>query len=356
MNIFFLQEDLPKYREDFFYRLERLLFHHKNKLAVLYTGRCEFGNSYTFVKNYTKFRILFCIFSSRKNDTIVVIPSNIRKPFFILLSLTCFLLNIEIVHYGHLRSGRLKLKWIFYLRMMYNRLSSSLLFYTDKEIERYKKNKLGCLLSNSRPSYALQNGINIDPIRNLRAEYDAGTRNDILYIGRLTSKSNIRELTRAFAKLNMGNVRLKIIGDGELKNDIETDIRSFGVADRVDFYGAINCEKYISKIANSCRISVYPGDVGLSLNHALSYGIPTIIHSNRSAHMPEVDMFEDSWKVLMFEKNNHEDMIVTIKKAFSDFDSLNAISLEAIQQAEFYNTSVMADRFIEMLEDLNNIR
>ena len=56
---------------------------------------------------------------------------------------------------------------------------------------------------------------------------------------------------------------------------------------------------------------------------------------------------KDNWKVLMFEKNNPEDMILTIKKALGDFDSLNAIALEAIQLAEDYNTSVMADRFYQ---------
>ena len=46
---------------------------------------------------------------------------------------------------------------------------------------------------------------------------------------------------------------------------------------------------------------------------------------------------------------------MTIKKALGDFDSLNAIALEAIQLAEDYNTRVMADRFIKMFEDLKKL-
>ena len=38
------------------------------------------------------------------------------------------------------------------------------------------------------------------------------------------------------------------------------------------------------------RIFVYPGEVGLSLIHAMAYGLPCLVHSDRLKHMPEISI------------------------------------------------------------------
>ena len=63
-------------------------------------------------------------------------------------------------------------------------------------------------------------------------------------------------------------------------------------------------EPDIAQIANRCRLFVYPGGVGLSLIHAMAYGLPSIIHDDRWRHMPEIAAFQDGRTGRTFERED----------------------------------------------------
>ena len=63
-------------------------------------------------------------------------------------------------------------------------------------------------------------------------------------------------------------------------------------------------EEEISKLYNFCRCFVYPGEVGLSIIHAMSYGLPAIIHNNINHHNPEHAAFTNEVNGLVFDENN----------------------------------------------------
>ena len=78
--------------------------------------------------------------------------------------------------------------------------------------------------------------------------------------------------------------------------------------------------KVISNLFNNCRCFVYPGEVGLSIIHAMSYGLPAIIHNNRIHHNPEHSAFTNKLNGLYFEENDERSLSFMMDKLYSSTD------------------------------------
>jgi glycosyltransferase involved in cell wall biosynthesis len=229
------------------------------------------------------------------------------------------------------------------------RFSDALLFYTDQEVTEYSS-RVASL--ESRTVLALNNGLNTSRIAKLRRSYDAQDRlKSILFIGRLTKKSNIQLLVGAMASPLLSDARLQIIGDGELRYDIQEMIEALGISDRITLHGSLLCEEFIAEIANLCRVFVYPGEVGLSLIHAMAYGLPAVVHSDRWGHMPEIAAFENGVTGLQFEKDNRESLIVNLVKLLDDVHLLNRQSISSVSTvSSSFNVQDMVLRFKQLVE------
>lgn len=60
----------------------------------------------------------------------------------------------------------------------------------------------------------------------------------------------------------------------------------------IRFLGRMDDER-LAPYALLSHLFFYPGDVGLSLHHAFAYGLPAVIHSDSTWHMPECEIFQD---------------------------------------------------------------
>src|SRR5690606_32831442 len=98
-------------------------------------------------------------------------------------------------------------------------------------------------------------------------------------------------LLKALAEPILKDVHLNIIGDGPERSTLEGLASELGVQAQIIWHGGITNEGEIARIANKCRLFVYPGAVGLSLLHAMAYGLPSIIHDDRWRQGPEVAAF-----------------------------------------------------------------
>src|SRR5690606_35591262 len=116
---------------------------------------------------------------------------------------------------------------------------------------------------------ALNNGVDVEPIQALRKPYSAERGREILFIGRLTAKAELPLLLEALALDRLRGAHLHVIGDGAMRGSLEEHARRLGIDERISWHGGTTDEKAIADIANRCRIFVYPGDVGLSLLHAM---------------------------------------------------------------------------------------
>jgi glycosyltransferase involved in cell wall biosynthesis len=281
----------------------------------------------------------------RKGD-VVIVSGAPRCLSNLLLLLKARMKGARTIWWGHYWSST-SVRWRAAARLMLMTLSDGVLFYTEREIEEFLA-RVGSGAGRSRV-FALNNGIETAEIVALRSRFDAATRpRDLLFLGRLTDKAELGALLEALAMPCCQGISLDVIGAGDLQAEhaLKERARELGLQERVVWQGATTDERKIAAIANQCKLFVYPGAVGLSLVHALSYGLPAIVHDDRWTHMPEIAALTPGANGLVFKRGDPASLAHVIAEALADPVRLNVLSMEAVETTRrSFNAEDMAERF-----------
>ena len=282
-----------------------------------------------------------------RNDVVIVCGAP-RCLTNVLLLLKARLAGARTIWWGHHWSSTGR-PWRARLRLRIAQLADALMFYTEREVEAYSRRYS---VRADKPVLALNNGIETDEIARLRAPYDAAARGrNVLFIGRLTAKAEVPLLLRALAEPPCRDVTLHVIGAGQNAAYAHSLAETLGVDARVRWHGAMHDEARTAEVANRCALFVYPGSVGLSLIHALAYGLPAIVHDSPQRHMPEIAAFETGRNGALFRKGCARSLAQTISRVLGDADRLAAMSAVAVEAtARTHNARDMAERFCAAVE------
>lgn len=100
----------------------------------------------------------------------------------------------------------------------------------------------------------------------------------ILFCGRLSEEKNLFKLLDAYKRVRSTNKALVLVGDGELKQPLQTYAEDLGL-DSVHFYGFQNRNE-IDKFYAVSDVLVLPSvreTWGIVVNEAMCFGLPTIV-------------------------------------------------------------------------------
>jgi glycosyltransferase involved in cell wall biosynthesis len=354
--IFFVQPALPTYRLAFFDRLHRetggriRVYYSPGGLGALTEHQQTNGWEYPIGKivglplgldwQRGTFRV-----RPRRGDILVVSGAPRTLSNFLLI-FRGRLSGAKIVWWGHYWSSTSR-KWRLGLRRALMRFADAVLFYTEREVSEYLA---GC--RDNRPVAGLNNGIDTESIRNSREPYVAATRPSAsLFIGRLSEKASLESLFKAMMDKRLASMSLHVVGWGELGPQLQEITQNYGIADRVVWHGALTDEIEIGPVANKCRIFVYPGPVGLSLIHAMAYGLPTVVHGDRWRHGPEIAAFEEGKTGRTFAPGDYEDLADVLVEVLANSEVLDQYSKRCTEvTARSFNTDDMARRFLVFVE------
>lgn len=234
------------------------------------------------------------------------------------------------------------------------KFADCVLLYTDSEITEFKAHSGQ---HGTQLIAALNNGIETDKIKQFRVNYSAEQRpRDILFIGRLTYKSKLDLLIEMLSLPGCSEITLDIIGAGEAESFFRETAKVYGVSDRITWHKETVDESEIALVANQCKLFSYPGAVGLSLIHAMSYGLPVILNDSRWLNNPEYAALNpgvNGWKFL---SGSSKSLGSVIMEALSDHVRLNKMSEACIELTEStFNCSDMAQRFCRTVKDIGNV-
>lgn len=222
-----------------------------------------------------------------------------------------------------------------YLRNIY------LLFLFDKILLYYEHEKYLLPLAIGKEKFHGLNNTIDDGIGN--NEENKNNSKEFFYIGRFTEKSRLTHLLEVFCKLT--NARLNVIG---VKCD-EVPIKYR--IENIKYHGEINENTKIEEISSACTYFVYPGDVGLSIVHAVKLGLIPIVHSDLDSHMPECRAVANNFPILYFNKDDYNGLYFLIKLLnYTEFT--NGKEEIKIKAAEVFSAQKMIKNF---QEGINNI-
>lgn len=166
-----------------------------------------------------------------------------------------------------------------------------------------------------------------------------------LYVGGLLETKRVLQLIKAFKQLNQNNTNIKlwIVGDGPLKNQVlsaihnDPNIKYWGrIIDKVDSYFA------------AADWFVLPGCGGLALNQAMIWGVPCICSI---ADGTEEDLIIDDFSGYRFDHNSENSLIDTMQKVIKispkDYNFLSINSKNLIIRRS--NVDKMVEIFSEVI-------
>ena len=109
------------------------------------------------------------------------------------------------------------------------------------------------------------------------------SRQHLLFLGSLYKQKGIDELIDAYVgalAINPDIPNLLIVGDGPERAALEALVDSLELSERVTFTGEITEELSLGKILAASQACISPGQGGLTIQKAHSYGVPFITSSN----------------------------------------------------------------------------
>lgn len=163
-------------------------------------------------------------------------------------------------------------------------------------------------------------------------------KSDVFTIGSLAlfvEKKGLEYLIRAIKILleRKVSIRLKLGGDGPLRNKLKEQVNSLGISSHVEFKGFIepeNRDQFFEELDVFCLPSVTDADGGMEgipvvLMEAMKYGVPVI--STRHSGIPE--LIEDSVTGFLTEEYNYKQLADTIEAVINNPIQSKQMSINA---------------------------
>lgn len=172
----------------------------------------------------------------------------------------------------------------------------------------------------------------------------------ITTVGRLTYQKNHKMLIEAFhlAKKKIKSMRLLIVGEGELRDELEKQVESKKLNNSIYFLGERND---IPEILNNTDIFVLSSDfegLPLSLLEAMASGLPII--ATRVGGVP--DIITHSRNGLLVEKNDVEGLAEAIVNLTNNKSLRVKIGMNNIEDSKKYDVETMVNKYEELYRKL----
>jgi glycosyltransferase involved in cell wall biosynthesis len=159
---------------------------------------------------------------------------------------------------------------------------------------------------------------------------DAGPT--VLFVSRLQPANRVDLLILALAELvrEIPTLKIAIIGSGaEVKQRLTRLAAEVAPPGSVIFSEGIYDERRLAAWFLSADVFCYPQNVGLSLIHALWYGLPVVTSDNLASQNPEVVALEHGVNGLLYEHGNVASLASAIRQIVMDKSLAESMSAAA---------------------------
>lgn len=286
---------------------------------------------------------------------VLVVCGDIHQLSSLWVALTARFCGVKVVWWGHhatatssLLSTRIRL-WIA------KKLSDVMLVYTYTGVDYLEQRGFAC-----GRVFATGNTINQEPINDAISGYDGkdmfSGHPGVLCCSVLREKVKLDLAIRALGDYRLKDVRMAVIGDGPMRQKYEEVAKETKVADRILWLGATRNQEDMAPWFLSAKCFVYPGAVGLSILHSMSYGLPVVVHSNPAHQMPEYEIMEDGRTGVCFNEGDVQDLANKLAWLIQNEDARREMSAYCRKVAlEKYSINQMVENFARAVEAAHDV-
>lgn len=341
MNVLFVQPALPQYRIPFFAELQRhavdgvpirvrVWCDHHHPLVPHSDPHGLFETAHRTETSLGPFLWQPALLEAVRDPwaDVVVLSWNTRYVQLAMALVEARLRRRALVLWGHGYSKRFNY-WRHQTRNWFGRAADACITYSEGIRVRLGEegidpNKIFCApnaldggplqehrhywLGHTEELRALQDRLGLEPGRVL------------LFVSRLEPDKRVDLLLQAFSMLapRVPRLQLVIVGGGTEREKLQQHAQALGVAGRSLFLGAVYDERVLAGIFASANVFVYPVAVGLSILHALNYGLPVITSDNPDCHNPEFDVLTPGENSVLYRHDDVGDLAAQIERVVRD--------------------------------------
>lgn len=169
-----------------------------------------------------------------------------------------------------------------------------------------------------------------------------------LHIGRFNQQKNHQRLLSAFAMLHKAhpNCRLRLVGDGELRKEAETQARALGIWEAVEFCGL---RSNVYPLLRSADVFVLPSDyegMPMTLIEAMGTGLPIV--ATAVGGVP--DMLTDETSALLV-SCREADVAAACEKLAVDEGLRSSLGRQARADSVRFSAETMARAYLKIYKD-----
>ncbi len=168
----------------------------------------------------------------------------------------------------------------------------------------------------------------------------------ILYVSRLDPNNRVPMLVEATKKLlgEFPTLKTVVIGKGPDLENVKATAERLGIADRVHCPGAVYGEDSVGWYFCAADVFCYPANIGLSILHAMNYGLPVVTSDKIEAQNPEIEALRDGANGMLYQHGSVDDLAAKLATLLRDRELRERLGREAHRTAtEDYHTDRMAD-------------
>jgi glycosyltransferase involved in cell wall biosynthesis len=174
----------------------------------------------------------------------------------------------------------------------------------------------------------------------------------ILHIGRLVKWKRVDLLLNAFARVlqKYSEAELVIIGDGPELNTLKQLSDDLGVTPHVRFAGPIYKPEELGAYMHESTVYVLAGMGGLSINDAMTYGMPVICSVCDST---ERDLVHDGLNGFFFKENDADSLAEKIETLFASPERCKKMGEESERIIlDTINIDTVCRRYLDAFNDV----
>ncbi len=173
----------------------------------------------------------------------------------------------------------------------------------------------------------------------------------IVSVGRFTSQKRFDVAIAAFHELVRSrsiDAHLLILGDGEQRSQLEQQVQSLGLTERVFMPGFVpNPHAYVRRSQAFLLSSDYEG-LPRVLIEALAVGCPTVATNCPSG--PDEILEGGKWGLLV-PMNDSTAIATALFRVLTDGELAKTLSQQGIQRAQAFNADTVASQYQSLIED-----
>lgn len=177
------------------------------------------------------------------------------------------------------------------------------------------------------------------------------SRRRLLHIGRLVKWKRVDLLIDAFRKViaTYPDAELVIVGDGPELENLKHQAAGLQLTDKIRFIGAVYDPKTLGAYMNESSIYVLAGMGGLSINDAMTYGMPVLCSVCDST---ERDLVAEGKNGFFFKDGDADSLAAMIEKMFESPEQCRRMGEESERIIrKKINIETVSQRYVEAFQE-----